>query len=1659
MEPEVIERATNKLVQNSIASQKDKRYVALVEKAIATFYSMEEWADYITFLSRLLKTLALPEKARTVSWIPLLDQILNKLALCLSPALPSGVHQKTLTVYSSIFDGLTIRELNKQISVWLPGLLLVLSYGSTQVKPQLLSLYEKLIESLDSKTLKSITRPLLRSISSGLDDENSENFSDCLKLLELFKEKLALNALFWQEMFLCIISSPEKRIGAFNWCLIHLPVFSTFQRDTNKVYSSEAQACLEDKGGLLIRAFASALDTHTSFNPATDIVVIRGFFDLLLARLPLNSPVLTELAVESDKQLLIMACVKTTLKKEMSLNRRLWAWFLGPTSTSETLDSNLRENYFSKHALSSVKRGILSLLEDENTKGKISAIRMSLSLVIEKWEISRHVTPLVFASILSTCKRAVSEESESWKEIMTDTKLFFNQVEAHYIWHYIICDLISNEEENNDTMLVFILKNFDLPDDQTSQHILLAILAYLLRSPSDVCISTLETLVNLSRLEITVAENLEPTIMLDRTKVLEMIYQYYNELSEDENAVLSIENLTITCMILSELKSLFVIYLQDREKISSLADILSTFVYSMSRLEGQVSEEDVRLKDAILEYPARMNPDSLLLDDATIFAIFKLCRYLVPAMCASEKSRLLKIILSNFWNILSSMYPAKNQVEAVKSIFDLSASFDESEIEAGLVTMLLSWPTSYRYKTFKVLWVHSSDINDSYSILVNPLFIILDGLETHTNDEAAEARRFLSTALKENTMSRLFQMVTEPLVHFLSRKTDEQLNTHEDIALVEYHLHVLRNVICSNKRAMKDVMNKEFVAAESLAKFQIITNSWKVSNYRSLVLKILMNISKLKPSPIAYEDETTFSSFYECTSVALELYSMCLSGPDHNFDTLFCNLVDVCYYYIDHTTKSEASLEPIICLYFRCIHDLMHLAKTLNISLRYCQKDSEETEIRMNDFMVDSLSLCNSPSLLDVWFRLSHSTLHVLKSGIFDFLMTLVSVINSKIKGYYKLLKTFERPVSGNYLEESLLILLAGLETMMAIIHSHLIRSAVSASSSSTQGENGFLGNVLSGVFQLEAPYAKSEEEKITNSVLSAISSSSLMTFELWNWADTQPSKELPRVASQQSVKHITNRVRFRSKKVLECLSELERQRVIETIVASTKPVPSKIKILHVLDSGRPQVSVPPMVTSIKGLCYPQGLSEKEKVQVWNGIKAIQMSSFLPFYFESIDYDIVEDLWDQISKFIKEVLAHVSYYLVIMFDLLDVMRKIAYKMKTRKFNHKELASLYSTCLNIILSRKQEIIEAGSESGFSESLFYQEMNSHVEDWSVTLQEQDKISTALTTVINTMVLPKIKAKGWPLDSCVAVLLKSIGDNYPLKPWKLVMHDIFMDSSYFTNKYADETWQKCALIWISNDSEKLHEIIARVVPSQQLASTNIFQWNDSSNIQNCVLYLKRISYLFLVQPTDAFGPQLKDLFSRLASAWKVTASSSVKSEILTIFRAASLRFSESHLLPHWSFIIQSLADSLLTYSGLTTKELSNLSEEPLSLLLSSCKLLDQLLLLRFDEFNTNSWLFVGSGSIDDTDGTGSYVDRLAKKSESLMSKETPILVSHPQKGEMAKPLLMGIREIKSTAMLKVFLGLFSYVNYERTYGLCDASIVACEEDVLGDLVVIKK
>lgn len=1677
---------------------KDKKYTQQIEKALSTFDLVHEWADYIAFLSRLLKALQLSNdssSANTIGSNVLPKSVATKLSLCLSPKLPNGVHLKTLDIYESILKVLTPDGLSNELHIWLPGLLPVLSFCLIQIKPQITRIYrELLLEKIDPKSLKSVTKALLLSLFAGLDDEASEFFNETLDLIDLLKTKLKNDSFFWQSVFLCIINNPEKRLGSLNWCTRRLPIFQSIKvGDTLKI-SDEAMACLTPESGLLVRAFIASLQTSTSFNSASDIIVIRGFFDLLLSHLPLGSDILNTVISKKDKELLIFESTKVTLRKDMSLNRRLWSWLLGPeleTISLEESQDSYRVQYFGRFGLEPLVSLLLKSLQGDSTHTeKVDAVKISTSLIMDRWELSKLIAPRVFLPILESCYavnlRGLDEQYH--KDLLKSSQAFFNVVEASNIWHELIKLVINgNENEQNLKFFGYVLSNFDFNGDEMLQlHTPLAILT-LLQNKSVVsndwmfCLKTLMSLAPPNTFFIS-SKTKGPN--KDGGSLIKEIKKFYSELASGKEIDFPLKSAEVSYLVISNFEEVMLNNLYVPRLSLEFSTLFCEQLMLIPCEDIQLPIHSSELKQKLLNIPI-INDSSTEEERQTnlllSFSGATILNGVSSSFSATEKAVLLSRILSNFWVSLTSHNPANYQIETVKWIFDLQVSCSTFQISAGISKLLINADVDESIKAFSTLWTHSASSKDSPAILERPLQLILDKLLEGKNKQNLRLAYFLQHILLSGTSNRFLMLLTSPLLSFpfINGKSGI-VGKDDDINSFHYYLELVHKILsCSDKR-LKDAFANELAVIDNGDKLDaVIANGWDISSYKSLLICTVDKYLSLKLAPDVLGDKQLLLQNYYCISSCLDLTKIIFTGNEVDFPEKFLSIINNCSYYLDLQQQNEYEIELTQCSFLVCILHHLNTYSSLLLNTTWLHVEDDENTPFLVRFIVKGISKSRSPFLLDTWVRLLVKSLYLFNESVFSVLFTFNDSLIQKIDDIFS--KTKQNKFEDNLsdVESSISILLTGLEDLMSICHSYLITSKVKADTdkqTSLSIDTSFLGNVLQGIFQLESPDYRTLEQNKLYSVLLSFQDAVRVSFRIWTWADTKGYMTELDFASVRSIEFVANKLKFKSKKLLDSLIEIERGEVIETIMDFDDDTTRRAKLLHILDGGRSQITIPYILNSITSRSHSVMSKEDKRSTLTSSLTSKKICEFLITYLDASDTDSILDIWNSIVQFFKEVISHSSQFKNELPYLLKVLEALSLKIDVQrhheqKKNKKDIAELFVKTLQTSLSTKaiitpddtilnEEVLEAKEQENEEEKadetlMYFESILMHLEE---ILNDSDKVTTCVNLMITHLISSKLKSKKvGEIPTSTLKLIQAIGKYQPVKNWKSIVSEIFADSSFFDMPaYKLEYWKTTISIWIKSDEERLREFINKVTPST-LSSGNIFLWNDSSEILTNVLALRQISFCVIVLPKDTFVPYLEDLFTRVSYALDSSCPIAYRVEVLKLIRVITLKFSELQLLPYWTIIIQELSDIFEEVSYKNAKELSSLLRNELDLLLGACKVLDQLLILRYDEFNLHDWLFVSSNSDIVEKGIKesliATIDRIAIKIDYTPTKD-PLINLH-QSGSAILPLLCGVKSAYSVTSLRLFFNSLSLINYERTFNLHSVDETKCIEDIINDLV----
>ncbi|KAF1810558.1 hypothetical protein P152DRAFT_439448 [Eremomyces bilateralis CBS 781.70] len=766
--------------------RKDKafrRYASGVDRALAVYDSpQQEWADYISFLGKLLKALqAHPPGVKEVAHKQTLS---SRLALCMNPALPSGVHQKALEVYGYIFATIGRDILARDLQLYLPGIVATLNFASLTVRPLFLSLFETYILRLDCEAIRPALKSIILSLLPGLEEETSEDFDRVLRVVDGVRKRLrdscdisegedpnSKDSFFWQCFFLATITSTSRRQGALAFLVRFLPKFQSKASQNGGAQESEltqadlspaAHAVISPEPGLLVRCFAAGLLDR-------QLLVQRGFLDLLVTHIPLDSPVLQKTIQKEDLERLVMAATNVVTRRDMSLNRRLWAWFLGPEpkpteqegrpmsqelkKVSSFDPAALSAAYFAQYGCQSLSSGILKMIRQESSSAteKARPFRMCLSLM-DRWEVGGLLVPEIFLPALeSVLEYHSTAESEQLDEVMRSANVFFDGVESGLIWSKLFelirdaftkSELSKEERQHKLELCRFVVHRFNIREEEMLlYHIPMICLALLVAledtdQGSAIGIDAAVSLTGLNILDALI--NLLPArafTMSDKSQldsdtigkvvILKAISSFYDESQGNlEVAESPFSGLFVGSMLLRYACVVYMKFLSNSETgdleiptrvLVSLVQKVSNSSTALRRL-GFADLLLKALKPEILHGLSLNLPFAIL--NSVSNAIASLQRPAVgnAFFQPTELVPVLESLLGHIWRYLSPSNP-RYHVEAVRCFWQLESVTSEERYVEAILTKILCDGISHFHdadhsgsesaKRLATLWTHS----------------------------------------------------------------------------------------------------------------------------------------------------------------------------------------------------------------------------------------------------------------------------------------------------------------------------------------------------------------------------------------------------------------------------------------------------------------------------------------------------------------------------------------------------------------------------------------------------------------------------------------------------------------------------------------------------------------------------------------------------------------------------------------------------------------------------------------------------------------------------------------------------------------------------------------------------------------------------------------
>ncbi|KAF3843169.1 hypothetical protein F7725_002018 [Dissostichus mawsoni] len=449
-----------------------RSYAAVIEKALRNFESSSEWADLISSLGKLNKAL---QSNLRYSLLPKRLIIGKRLSQCLHPALPSGVHLKALETYEVIFKIIGSKWLAKDLFIYSSGLFPLLGHAAMAVKPMLLTLYERYYLPLQRALLPSL-QAFITGLLPGLEEglEVYDRTDALLLRLSLLVGQQVFYGALWGSMLV----TPMVRLPASVFIVTHFDSLRQQKHMLGYDHRMVVSVCVS------VTAQCVHLSDLLTFCLFSDKVGVSFSARLKCPGTEEHAGNCSTFSLDTEESAIalsqeemtavVSAASLTLLRRDMSLNRRLYAWLLGTdkkgamVAPHPTLSATTEEHttfYFNTYSRDILVQALINILKQkdvesdpENVIGHLKPFRIIISL-LDKPEIG----PVVLNSVLlevvrafySYCREMVGEESitssglagnqlasrikenKNASEIIKTVNMLVSTMNSEYLWEYM----------------------------------------------------------------------------------------------------------------------------------------------------------------------------------------------------------------------------------------------------------------------------------------------------------------------------------------------------------------------------------------------------------------------------------------------------------------------------------------------------------------------------------------------------------------------------------------------------------------------------------------------------------------------------------------------------------------------------------------------------------------------------------------------------------------------------------------------------------------------------------------------------------------------------------------------------------------------------------------------------------------------------------------------------------------------------------------------------------------------------------------------------------------------------------------------------------------------------------------------------------------------
>ena len=291
------------------------------------------WSDLLPVVKDILSHLVKYDLEIDFSKISTKHILAKRLAQCLNPEFPNGVHEVVLDIYTVLLKNINNKKelaLQDNLSLYLCGLFPFFSHASLQNKKKFLdNIVKGILITIQADELMLCFPGILSAIIPGLDDNDEKTTKLIFQSFDDFINKFASQGypqIFFGSMWTILLRNQHLRNGGMKYLVEKI---ITYEDLIEKPQEEQKE---------LIEFYYPNVNT-TTINALGEIILdkeaptMRYCMDFIMTRFPLIKK--NTIITDEAKINLIIKVLNSLIKNESSVIRRLNRWFSGLTNMQD----------------------------------------------------------------------------------------------------------------------------------------------------------------------------------------------------------------------------------------------------------------------------------------------------------------------------------------------------------------------------------------------------------------------------------------------------------------------------------------------------------------------------------------------------------------------------------------------------------------------------------------------------------------------------------------------------------------------------------------------------------------------------------------------------------------------------------------------------------------------------------------------------------------------------------------------------------------------------------------------------------------------------------------------------------------------------------------------------------------------------------------------------------------------------------------------------------------------------------------------------------------------------------------------------------------------------------------------------------------------------